>query len=127
MHRCARTRRACGRLLHLRRDRAHEWRERLPQSDARHSRVGLTMEAQAHSAQQLAEFLAVLAPCRDEETAIRNAVERAAEAFEAEVAAVVRSDDVVACIGFPAGSTPVNELVAIASSAGTTATLQVPG
>ncbi|HZQ26831.1 MAG TPA: diguanylate cyclase [Acidimicrobiales bacterium] len=53
------------------------------------------------SAQQLAEFLAVVSSASHEGTALAAAVERAAEALEAEVAAVVQGGRVVAFVGFP--------------------------
>ena len=77
------------------------------------------------STQQLAEFLAVVTSYPDEESATRGAVERAAEALEAEVAAVVIGDEVIASIGFPGGRPPVAELVGVAR--GTLETLEVPG
>jgi diguanylate cyclase (GGDEF)-like protein len=77
------------------------------------------------SAQQLAEFLAALGECRDENQAIRTAVERAAEALEAEVAAVVRGGAVMTSVGFPQGRVPADELAAVAN--GATQVLEVPG
>jgi diguanylate cyclase (GGDEF)-like protein len=50
----------------------------------------------------------------DERAAIRGALDRAAGAFEAEVAAVVRSGSVQASIGFPGGQAPEAELAAAA-------------
>jgi diguanylate cyclase (GGDEF)-like protein len=66
----------------------------------------------AWSTQQLAEFLAAVAAAKDYPCAARVAVERAAEAFEAEVAAIVRDGAVEAAIGFPTGAEPVAELAA---------------
>jgi diguanylate cyclase (GGDEF)-like protein len=77
------------------------------------------------SAQQLAEFLAALSACRDEAQATRTAIERAAEALEAEVAAVVREGAVVTAVGFPQGREPADDLVAV--SAGALQVLQIPG
>ncbi len=74
--------------------------------------------------QQIAEFLAAVSSYRDETAAIDGAVERATEAVEAEVGAVVRHGSVVACVGFPQGATPVADLVAAASGRGP---LHVPG
>src|SRR4051794_30237001 len=65
------------------------------------------------STQQLAEFLVAVSAFRDEDSALLGAVERAAEAVEAEVAAVVRGDEVAASLGFPAGKEPTDELVAV--------------
>jgi diguanylate cyclase (GGDEF)-like protein len=64
--------------------------------------------------QQLLELLAVMSSFSDQESAVRGAVERAAQAFEAEVAAVIVNDRVVASIGFPAGATPDDDLLAVA-------------
>jgi diguanylate cyclase (GGDEF)-like protein len=75
--------------------------------------------------QQLVEFLALVSSFADERSAVRGAVERAAEALEAEVGAVVRDGGVVASVGFPAAEAHTGELVAAAEE--TTATLEVPG
>jgi diguanylate cyclase (GGDEF)-like protein len=64
--------------------------------------------------QQLLELLAVISSYPDEESAVRGAAERAAQALEAEVAAVVFGDHVVASVGFPAGESPDDDLVAVA-------------
>jgi diguanylate cyclase (GGDEF)-like protein len=64
--------------------------------------------------QQLLELLAVISAYPDEESAVHGAAERAAQALEAEVAAVVFGDRVVASVGFPAGQAPDGELVAVA-------------
>lgn len=63
---------------------------------------------------QLVELLAVVSLYSDEDSAIRGAVERAAETLEAEVAAVVVADRVVAQVGYPAGEAPHDDLVAVA-------------
>ncbi|MCE7010635.1 sensor domain-containing diguanylate cyclase [Kibdelosporangium philippinense] len=63
--------------------------------------------------QQLLELLAVISSYPDEESAVRGAVERAAQALEAEVAAVVIGDRVVASVGYPAGLVPEDDLVAV--------------
>jgi diguanylate cyclase (GGDEF)-like protein len=72
--------------------------------------------AESWSTQQLAEFLAVVSSFTNERSAIRGAVERAAEALEAEVAALIRGSVVEAAIGFPASEVPRDELVAIAEN-----------
>ena len=77
------------------------------------------------STQQLAEFLAVVTSYADEKSATLGAVERAAEALEAEVAAVVKGEEVTASIGFPGGRPPVADLVAVAR--GKLEALVVPG
>lgn len=64
--------------------------------------------------QQLLELLAVVSSYPDEESAVRGAAERAAQALEAEVAAVVFGDRVAASVGFPLGQAPADELVAVA-------------
>jgi diguanylate cyclase (GGDEF)-like protein len=64
--------------------------------------------------QQLLELLAVISSYPDEESAVRGAAERAAQALEAEVAAVVFGDHVVASIGFPAGESADDDLAAVA-------------
>lgn len=67
------------------------------------------------STQQLAEFLAAVSVAPDYACAARLAVERAAEALEAEIAAIVRDGSVEAAIGFPEGQAPEAELVAAVS------------
>ena len=80
-------------------------------------------------AQQLAEFLAAVSAYEDEPAALDGAVERAAEAVEAEVAAVVRDGVVLASVGFRAGHVPVGALVVAAAGAtgAPPAFLAVPG
>jgi len=63
------------------------------------------------AARQLVELLAAVTSFSDEASAARGASERAAQAFEAEVAAVVVDGDVLACVGFPRGQTPVQQLL----------------
>ena len=67
-----------------------------------------------HDGQQLLELLAVVSECSDEESAAQAAVERAAQALEAEVAAVVIDDEVTAAVGFPVGRVPHDDLVSVA-------------
>jgi diguanylate cyclase (GGDEF)-like protein len=62
--------------------------------------------ADSWAAQQLAEYLTRLGTCEDVGAALRIGIERAAEAFEAEAAAVVRGGAVLASIGFPASAPP---------------------
>jgi hypothetical protein len=71
------------------------------------------MPGSAWSTQQLAEFLAVLSSARTEASAALAAVERAAEALDAEVVAIVSGDELVASVGYPEGSAPVGELGAV--------------
>ncbi|MEA2141987.1 MAG: hypothetical protein QOI64_417 [Solirubrobacteraceae bacterium] len=77
------------------------------------------------STQQLAEFLAVVSSVPEPAAAVREAVERAAEALEAEVGAVVQDGAVTASVGFPAGAVPEAELIALTMSAGDAA--ELPG
>jgi diguanylate cyclase (GGDEF)-like protein len=77
------------------------------------------------SGQQLAEFLAAVSSYSHEATAIAGAVERAAEAVEAEVAAIVRGGRVVSSVGFPHGRVPVDELCRAAG--GEVQAVDVPG
>jgi diguanylate cyclase (GGDEF)-like protein len=77
------------------------------------------------STQQLAEFLAGIANCETEREATQHAVERAAEALEAEVCIYLRGGEVVDSIGFPPGTVsaaPVEDAVA-----GTAQSIEVPG
>ena len=77
------------------------------------------------SGQQLAEFLATVSSYRDERSAVDGGVERAAEALDAEVGAVMRRGAVVSSVGFPRGRVPARELEEAAS--GHRGTLDVPG
>jgi hypothetical protein len=81
--------------------------------------------SESWSTQQLTEFVAVVGALHDEESAIRGAVELAAEAFEAEVAALVRGGELLASIGFPREEVPTAQL--ISGARGAPATLAVPG
>ena len=63
--------------------------------------------------QQLVELLAVLTSLSEEGTAVQAAVERAAQALEAEVCAVLMEGRVVAAVGFRAGTVPVADLHAV--------------
>ena len=65
-------------------------------------------------AHQLAEFLATVTAFPDERTATTGALERAAAALEAEIAAVVRKGSVEASIGFPDGEVPEGQLLVTA-------------
>jgi len=62
------------------------------------------------STQQLAEFLSAIATYSDRNSALQGAVERVAEALEAEVAAVVLGHDILATVGFAAGDIPAQFL-----------------
>jgi PAS domain S-box-containing protein len=77
------------------------------------------------STQQLTGFLATVSSASDERTASRLAVERAAEALEAEVAALVRHGEVYVSIGFP--SDPALERALVDVAEGRTTMLVAPG
>jgi diguanylate cyclase (GGDEF)-like protein len=79
----------------------------------------------SRAAHQLTEFLAAVSVADDEATAVREAVERATLAFEAEVGAVVGPDGVVASTGFGAGAIPLKAIERV--SRGETERLEVPG
>jgi diguanylate cyclase (GGDEF)-like protein len=64
---------------------------------------------------QRAVFVAHVSVSTDERDTARRAVERAADALEAEVCALIRRGAVVAAIGFPANHVPTPELVDAAS------------
>ena len=68
-------------------------------------------QAESWTTQQLGEFLSVVSSFTDEVDAMRSSVERAAEAIDAEVAALVDDGRLLASIGFPAGEAPADELV----------------
>src|SRR5439155_20743675 len=78
------------------------------------------------STQQLAEFLAAVSSSQTEASAAFAAVERAAEALDAEVAAIVCGGEVVAAVGYPEGAAPAAELNSVAAG-GAGAALAVPG
>jgi diguanylate cyclase (GGDEF)-like protein len=76
--------------------------------------------------QQLAEFLAVVSSVPDQLSAVRMTTERAAKAFEAEVAAILGHEGAVAdVVGFRTDRVPVAQLYEVA--AGTRLVLDVPG
>ena len=77
------------------------------------------------SGQQLAEFLAAVSTYDTEAAAVAGAVERAAEALEAEVAALVRGGRVISSVGFASGRVPEDELRRAA--AGEVTVIDVPG
>jgi diguanylate cyclase (GGDEF)-like protein len=75
--------------------------------------------------QQLVEFLSLVSSFPDEQSAICGAVERAAEALEAEVGAVVSDGQLLASTGFSEDHVPARQLVA--AGEGRLTTLEVPG
>ncbi|MGN6870540.1 MAG: putative bifunctional diguanylate cyclase/phosphodiesterase [Solirubrobacteraceae bacterium] len=58
------------------------------------------------STQQLTEYLAVVSSVPEAATAAREAIERAAEALDAELGVVIQHGEVTASVGFPAALTP---------------------
>jgi diguanylate cyclase (GGDEF)-like protein len=78
--------------------------------------------------QQLAEFLAAISSPADACGAARTGVERAAEALEADAAALVAADgEIQSSVGFPAGAVPAEEIVAVAAGIRRTLTLAGAG
>jgi signal transduction histidine kinase len=76
--------------------------------------------------QQLAEFVASVSPSATEAAAARAAVERAAEVFDADVAAIVARGELLAAVGYAEGTEPVDELKRVRPGA-PDSRLQVPG
>jgi len=68
------------------------------------------MASWAWSTQQLAEFVASVSSCTTEASAARAAVERAADALDAEVAAIMAGGELLAAVGYAEGTEPVDEL-----------------
>ncbi|HVE45276.1 MAG TPA: EAL domain-containing protein [Acidimicrobiales bacterium] len=85
----------------------------------------MALSAAGAAAQQLAEVLAVLASSQGEDTAAQRGIERIAECFEAEAAALVRGGGVAAVIGFALGRVPEAEL--LEAAAGKRQNLELPG
>ena len=77
------------------------------------------------STQQLAEFLAAVSASETEASAALAAVQWAAEALDAEVAAILGGGEVVAAVGYPEGAAPAAELNAVTAGGGSQ--LAVPG
>jgi PAS domain S-box-containing protein len=84
------------------------------------------MATSAWSTQQLAEFVAAVSGADSETSAAIAAVERAAEALDADVAAIVGDGELHAAIGYPAGTAPVHELEAVKPGLASSS-LEVPG
>jgi diguanylate cyclase (GGDEF)-like protein len=72
--------------------------------------------ASSWSTHQLVEFMAGVSASSDVESAMRLAVERAAEALEAEIGALLLPDRVVTSVGFPDANAPEAELLALAGA-----------
>ncbi len=62
--------------------------------------------------EQLTAYLFGLASAGDPEAVVLEALDRAAEAMEAEVAALIRDGEVISSIGFANGEAPVESLLA---------------
>ena len=84
------------------------------------------MASATWSTQQLAEFVAAVSAAESEADAALAAVERAAEALDADAAAIVAGGEVVAAVGYPLGAAPVAELEAVKPGAAD-GVLEVPG
>ncbi len=85
------------------------------------------MTGSAWSTQQLAEFVAALSTADNEPSAARRAVERAAEALDADIAALVRDGELIAATGYPDGEAPLADLAAIKPGQRKPSRLEVPG
>jgi signal transduction histidine kinase len=84
------------------------------------------MDISAWSAQLIAEFIAAVSTAGTEAAAARATVEHAAEALDADVAAIVRGGELVAAVGYPEGRAPVAELQSVRPGVAG-AWLEVPG
>ena len=84
------------------------------------------MASATWSTQQLAEFVAAVSAATNEPDAAVAAVERVAEALEADAVAIVAGHEVVAQVGYPSGEAPAAELGAVVSAAAGYS-LEVPG
>jgi diguanylate cyclase (GGDEF)-like protein len=85
----------------------------------------LTAVPTSWAAQHLTEFLAAVSTADDEQEAVRDAVERAAEAFDAEAGAIVGDDRVLASTGFGVNDVPYEPFEQILH--GEVERLEVPG
>ena len=84
------------------------------------------MDIRGWSPELLTEFIGAVSAAGTDAAAARAAVEHAAAALGAEVAAILGCDGVVAAVGYPEGSAPVSELAAVRPGV-EDASLQVPG
>jgi signal transduction histidine kinase len=84
------------------------------------------MPVQSWATQQLAEFLVAVSSAATAASTAHAAVERVAEALDAEVVALVRAGELVAAVGYPEGAVPAAELATIAP-AGDGCELTIPG
>jgi diguanylate cyclase (GGDEF)-like protein len=76
--------------------------------------------------EQLTEFLAAIAEVSEVDEAVSCAVERAAEAVDAEVAACIDETEVIASVGFPRDRVPCRQLYDVAHASRETTT-ELPG
>jgi signal transduction histidine kinase len=84
------------------------------------------MAATAWSTQEWAAFVAAVSAADSEASAALAAVERAADALDADVAAIVDGGNVLAAVGYPRGAAPAAELEAVTPEFGGSL-LEVPG
>ena len=84
------------------------------------------MTPAAWSTHQLAEFVASISACKTEAAAARAVVDRAAEALDADVAAIVCGGELIAAVGYPEVTAPADELTRIRPGA-PDSWLAVPG
>ena len=84
------------------------------------------MASSAWSTRQLGEFVASVSPCTNEASAARAAVESAADALDAEAAAIMAGGELLAAVGYAEGTEPVDELRRIRPGA-PDSRLNVPG
>jgi signal transduction histidine kinase len=84
------------------------------------------MRPSAWSTQQLAEFLAVVSSSESEASAALAAVEGAAQALDADLAAILCDGRLVAGVGYPEGAAPVAELASV-TPGGAGGEVPVPG
>ena len=78
------------------------------------------------STQRLSEFVAAVSEAESETAAALAAVERAAEALNADVAGIVGDGGIVASVGYAEGTAPVADLKAVTPGVAG-AFLEVPG
>ena len=84
------------------------------------------MDCSAWSTQQLAEFITGVSVAETEAAAARAAVERAAEALDADMAAIACGGELVAAVGYPEDGVPVDQIVRFRPGA-TRCWLDIPG
>ena len=85
------------------------------------------MRTSAWSTQQLAEFVATVSAAESETSAATLAVERVAEALDADVVAIVTGGDrLLAGVGYPTATAPADQLAAVKPGL-QTPVLEIPG